>query len=446
MTELDETLCPLDGELSDGRVVLRRTVEGGGDDLTLHCALHVRDLFRTLIDENDHEVDLWVVLRDGVGDGLEHEGLARLRRRDDEPALALADRRHEVDDAGGELLRLRLEAQALRGVERGQLAELDAVGGLVDRQPVDRVDLDDRVVLLATAVVIVARLADGADDGVALAQVVLLDLAEGHVDIVVAREISAGAHESVVVEHVEDAGDRDEHVILGDFGLEVVVAAWPTTLAVAVAVAAAAVTVLVLEISVLHSLTVVVLVAIVCRALVAVVLVAPVRIAVVAGRVALLVGILVLGATLRVAVGVLVGSALLAVAATVAVAIAGVARRRGAVGLGLLLCVLAGDAVESVGRLRVGPGFALCLLARDEVDAALGPVAVLDHCVLHVLDDRLGLRSRSVDDGRRGCAGVDDGGAGATRRALPGDDRRGGDNQGVRSVLRWRLLRGRVLR
>src|SRR5690606_7424840 len=121
---------------------------------------------------------------DRVGDGLKNERLARLGRRDDEAALALADRRHEVDDAGRELLRLGLEAQALARVERGQLAELDALARLLDGEAVDRVDLDDRVVLLAAALVVaIARLADGADDGVALAQVVLLDLAERDVDV-----------------------------------------------------------------------------------------------------------------------------------------------------------------------------------------------------------------------------------------------------------------------
>ena len=123
---------------------------------------------------------------DRVGDLLQHERLAGLGRRDDEAALALADRGDEVDDAGRELLGLGLEAQALLRVERGQLAELDAVRGLLDGQAVDRVDLDDRVVLLAAALLLaLARLADGADDGVALAQVVLLDLAERDVDVVV---------------------------------------------------------------------------------------------------------------------------------------------------------------------------------------------------------------------------------------------------------------------
>ena len=137
---------------------------------------------------------------------------------------------------------LGLEAQALLRVERGELAELDAVGRLIDGQAVDRVDAHDRVVLLATLVLALARLADGADDGVALAQVVLLDLAERDVDVVVARQVAGGAHEGVVVEHVEDAGDRDEDVVLGDLGLEVVAEGRAAAaLAVAVAVAAAAV-------------------------------------------------------------------------------------------------------------------------------------------------------------------------------------------------------------
>jgi hypothetical protein len=92
-------------------------------------------------------VDLGVVRRDRVRDLLQHDRLAGLGRRDDEAALALADGGDEVDDALRELGR-RLQAQALLRVERRELAELDALGGVVDRQAVDGVDLDERVVLL----------------------------------------------------------------------------------------------------------------------------------------------------------------------------------------------------------------------------------------------------------------------------------------------------------
>src|SRR5690606_12696771 len=44
---LHKTLRALDGEFCDGGVILGRPVEGGGDDLTLHRALHVGDFFGT---------------------------------------------------------------------------------------------------------------------------------------------------------------------------------------------------------------------------------------------------------------------------------------------------------------------------------------------------------------------------------------------------------------
>src|SRR5262249_30753753 len=64
---------------------------------------------------------------------------------------------------------------------------------------------------------------DGALDDVALAQAVLAYLGERDVHIVRPGEVAGGADEGIPlrVEHVEDAGDRDEHVILADHGLGV---------------------------------------------------------------------------------------------------------------------------------------------------------------------------------------------------------------------------------
>ena len=168
--ELDQALGALDGELGDRRVVVGGPVEGRGDDLALDRALHVGDLFGALVDEHDHEVDLGVVRGDRVGDRLQHHRLAGLGRRDDEAALALADRGDQVDDPGGEDVRLGLEAQALLRVERRELVELDAVAGLLRVGTVDGVEPDERVELLAALAL--ARLAHGAGDGVALAQAV----------------------------------------------------------------------------------------------------------------------------------------------------------------------------------------------------------------------------------------------------------------------------------
>jgi hypothetical protein len=93
VAHLDQALGPLDRQLGDRGVVVGRTVEGRGDDLALHRPLHVGDLLGALVDEHDHEVDLGVVGRDGVGDRLQDKRLAGLGRGDDEAALTLADRR-----------------------------------------------------------------------------------------------------------------------------------------------------------------------------------------------------------------------------------------------------------------------------------------------------------------------------------------------------------------
>ena len=86
--------------ISDDLHVARgRLVEGRGDDLALHRALHVGDFLRPLVDEQHDQVALGMIGGDRVGDVLQQHRLAGARRRHDEGALALADRRDDVDDA-----------------------------------------------------------------------------------------------------------------------------------------------------------------------------------------------------------------------------------------------------------------------------------------------------------------------------------------------------------
>ena len=83
MTELDETLRALDGKFGNDSVVFCRAVERRRDDLTLDAAFHVSDFFRALVDENDHEVNLRVVLCDRVSNLLQDDRLACLGRSND---------------------------------------------------------------------------------------------------------------------------------------------------------------------------------------------------------------------------------------------------------------------------------------------------------------------------------------------------------------------------
>ena len=95
-------------------VALGRLVEGGTDHFGLDAALHVRHFLGPLVDEQHDEDDLRVVLGDAVGDVLEEHGLAGAGGGDDQAALAHADRRHQVHDPGGEILRVGLQLERCR--------------------------------------------------------------------------------------------------------------------------------------------------------------------------------------------------------------------------------------------------------------------------------------------------------------------------------------------
>ena len=77
---LDEALCLFDDHFRDLNVTCRRLVEGRGYDFTPHRALHFRDFFRALVDEQDDEHDFRIIGRDRLRDVLQHQRLARFRR------------------------------------------------------------------------------------------------------------------------------------------------------------------------------------------------------------------------------------------------------------------------------------------------------------------------------------------------------------------------------
>jgi len=95
-----EPLGLLDDHLGDLHVTLGRLVEGRGNHLALHRALHIGDFFGPLVDEEHDQVHLGVVLRDAVRDVLQQHRLAGPGRGDDQAALALADRHEQIEDAG----------------------------------------------------------------------------------------------------------------------------------------------------------------------------------------------------------------------------------------------------------------------------------------------------------------------------------------------------------
>src|SRR6185437_13569018 len=81
-----------------------RLVKGRRDHLAFHRALHVRNFFRTLVNQQNDEHDFRMIGGDGVGDVLQDHGLAGPRRRNDQAALAFADGREQVHHARGEVV------------------------------------------------------------------------------------------------------------------------------------------------------------------------------------------------------------------------------------------------------------------------------------------------------------------------------------------------------
>ena len=184
---LDQALGLLDHHLGDLDVAHRRLVEGRGDHLALHRALHVGDFLRPLVDQQHDQIAFRMIVRDRVGDVLQQHRLAGARRRHDQRALALADRRHDVDDAGREILLgriLEFHLQPLVGIERRQVVEIDLVARLLGVLEIERVDLEQGEIALA-----LLRAADMAVDGVAGAQAEAADLRGRDVDVVRARQI-----------------------------------------------------------------------------------------------------------------------------------------------------------------------------------------------------------------------------------------------------------------
>src|ERR1039457_774492 len=122
-------------------------------------------------------------------DVLQQHGLAGLGRRDDQAALALADRRHQVDGTGGQILGAAIAAlkfQPLGRVKRRQVLEQHLVARAVGRIVVDLADLEQRKVALAFL-----RRADQPGNRIAGAQVETPDLARGHVDVIRPGQIEA---------------------------------------------------------------------------------------------------------------------------------------------------------------------------------------------------------------------------------------------------------------
>ncbi len=207
---LDQTLGLFDHHFGDLDVASGGLVEGGGDNLTLHAALHVGDFLGPLVDQQHDQEDFGMIVGDRLGDILQHHRLADARRRDDQRALALALRGNDVDDAGRLVLDgrvQRIEPQLLVRIERRQIVEIDAVANHIGIIEIDRGQLGEGKIALA----ILGR-ADLTFHRVASAQAEFADLIRRNIDVIgTSQEIGfrAAQEAETIGQHLDRAFTHD---------------------------------------------------------------------------------------------------------------------------------------------------------------------------------------------------------------------------------------------
>ena len=128
-----------------------RLVKCGGNDLRIHASLHVCDFFWPLVDEQDDQVDLWVVEADGVGHVLQQGGFSCFGLRHNHATLSLADGGKKVHQSRAYGASRCAEFEALLWEQRRQEFEWHTVADPFRAAPIDAFDPNQRVVFLANA-------------------------------------------------------------------------------------------------------------------------------------------------------------------------------------------------------------------------------------------------------------------------------------------------------
>ena len=152
-----------------------------------------------------------MIFLDGRRDVLQQHRLTRPWRRNDQGALALTNWRNNIDDAAGTILAGRIlafHAQALFGIQRCKVVEVDLLVGLVRFLEIDAGHIGQREVAL-----IILRRDDWAFHRIAGANVALLQNFRADINIVRSWQIVGFRR----AQETEPISQNFEHALARDF-------------------------------------------------------------------------------------------------------------------------------------------------------------------------------------------------------------------------------------
>ena len=85
-------------------MALRRFVKRRGNHFAAYRTAHFGHFFRTLVNQQDNQLDIGIIGGNGVGNVLQHHGFTGFRRRNQQCTLAFTDWGNQVDGAAGQIL------------------------------------------------------------------------------------------------------------------------------------------------------------------------------------------------------------------------------------------------------------------------------------------------------------------------------------------------------
>ena len=130
----------MDHHFRDLYVARRRFIKGRRHNFAFYAALHIRDFFWTLINQQDENITFRMVLLDGMGDVLQKDCFTCARRGNDQGALAFSDGRDNINDAARLVFTrwvFNFHLHALVRIERGEVIKVNLITRLFCCREID---------------------------------------------------------------------------------------------------------------------------------------------------------------------------------------------------------------------------------------------------------------------------------------------------------------------